>query len=71
MDHPVASMLAFVKAGLLALVLCVTLAGAALGAAGRLPGGPVAQAVSTAVVAAAGTLTPALKAFRAPRGRGL
>jgi hypothetical protein len=67
MEHHAGSPQGFVKATLLALVLCATLAGAALGAAGRLPGGPVAKAVNTAVSAAAGTLTPALKAFRGPR----
>ena len=67
MDYPITSLQGIVKAALLTLVLCITLAGAALGAAGRLPAGRVADTVATAVNAAAGTLTPALKPSRSPR----
>jgi hypothetical protein len=67
MDYPITSLQGIVKAALVTLVLCVTLAGAALGAAGRLPPGRVAQTVATAVNVAAGTLTPALNPPRSPR----
>jgi hypothetical protein len=47
------------KAALLAFVLCVSLAGAALGAAGRLPAGVVSEAVAIAASTTASTLAPA------------
>jgi hypothetical protein len=67
MGHLGESFQGYAKVALLAVVLCLTLAGAALGAAGRLPGGRVSEAVAVAVNTAASTLSPSLKGARAPR----
>lgn len=64
MGHIAGSLQGCAKAVLLALVFCITLAGAALGAAGRLPAGLVSEAVAIAASTAAGTITPALKGLR-------